>query len=88
MVTLDTGLGHLAAALGTPCVGLYGATDAARAGLTGRRAWSLIADLPCSPCRQRACTLPERDPDAAEPPCMHRLDAGHTWERLQNLIEN
>src|SRR5262249_57551662 len=36
IVAADTGPLHLAAALGTPCVGLYGPTDAARNGPYGR----------------------------------------------------
>jgi heptosyltransferase-1 len=36
-VAVDTGLGHLAAALGTPCVSLYGPTRAERVGTLGLR---------------------------------------------------
>ncbi len=36
-VAVDTGLGHLAAALGVPCVSLYGATDPGLIGALGRR---------------------------------------------------
>ncbi len=35
VVAVDTGLGHLAAALGVPAVSLYGPTDPARVGATG-----------------------------------------------------
>jgi ADP-heptose:LPS heptosyltransferase len=35
MVAADTGPLHMAAALGTPCVGLYGPTSAARNGPYG-----------------------------------------------------
>ena len=37
VVAVDTGLGHLAAALGVPCVSLYGATDPGLIGALGRR---------------------------------------------------
>jgi len=44
VVSVDTGLGHLAAALGAPCVGLFGPTRPARAGLCGARVVNLRAD--------------------------------------------
>lgn len=44
VVSVDTGLGHLAAALGAPCVGLFGPTRPARAGLCGARVANLRAD--------------------------------------------
>lgn len=44
VVGVDTGLTHLAAALGTPTLGLYGATDPAATGIhAARRALNLGA---------------------------------------------
>jgi ADP-heptose:LPS heptosyltransferase len=40
----DSGLMHLAAAAGTPTIGLFGPTDAATYGPTGRRAVAVVAD--------------------------------------------
>ncbi|MEM1231856.1 MAG: lipopolysaccharide heptosyltransferase I, partial [Pseudomonadota bacterium] len=40
-IGVDSGIGHLAAAMGIPSVGLYGASDAIRTGLKGPRAQSL-----------------------------------------------
>ncbi|HEX5011853.1 MAG TPA: glycosyltransferase family 9 protein [Planctomycetota bacterium] len=50
LVANDTGPVHLADAVGTPCVALYGPNTPHRYGprLAGARA--LFADLPCSPC--------------------------------------
>lgn len=50
LVTNDTGPLHLADALGTPCVALYGPNTPHRYGPRGPRSRALFADLPCSPC--------------------------------------
>ena len=52
---VDSGLTHLAAALGVPTLSLYGSTDATLTGARGRRARNLQAQFACSPCRQRDC---------------------------------
>ncbi len=58
-VTGDTGPMHLAAAMGTPVVGIFGISDPARyAPLVARRRIVRI-DLPCSPCN-RVRLPPER----------------------------
>ena len=58
VVGVDTGLVHLAAALGTPCITLYGATDPGLIGTLGESQLQLRADFPCAPCQQRKCQLP------------------------------
>lgn len=50
LVANDTGPVHLADALGTPCVALYGPNTPHRYGPRGPRSVALFADLPCSPC--------------------------------------
>lgn len=55
VVGVDSGLSHLAAALGTATVTVYGSTDAALTGCRGQRAINLQADFACSPCRLRNC---------------------------------
>ena len=54
-VTTDTGPMHLAAAVGTPVVGLFGPTDPARTGPYGRKHTAITAGLDCSPCFQKSC---------------------------------
>jgi heptosyltransferase-1 len=44
---------HLAAAVGTPVVGLYGPTDPMTAGPTGERAQTVYLRQHCSPCNRR-----------------------------------
>jgi len=50
LVANDTGPVHLADALGTPTVALYGPNTPHRYGPRGPRSRALYADLPCSPC--------------------------------------
>ena len=52
LVTGDTGPMHLAAAMGTPVVALFGPSDPARYGPRAARERILRIDLPCSPCGQ------------------------------------
>jgi len=54
-VAVDTGLGHLAAALGRPTVSVYGATNPARTGSFGSHQLHLSSSLACSPCLSKVC---------------------------------
>jgi len=56
----DSGPLHLAAAAGTPVVGIYGRSDPTWSGPVGAHAGVVRMDLPCSPCRGRphACFRP------------------------------
>jgi heptosyltransferase-1 len=54
-VCVDTGLGHLTAALNVPAVHLYGPTDPALIGATGQHQHHLIAEYECAPCYLHAC---------------------------------
>jgi heptosyltransferase-1 len=55
MVANDTGPLHVAAALGTPILALYGPTDPRRNGPYRQLNHVLQLDLPCVPCRKPRC---------------------------------
>lgn len=55
VVSTDTGPMHLAAAVGTPVVALFGPTAPWRTGPFGHGHVVLRADLACSPCFRRKC---------------------------------
>ena len=57
-VTTDTGAMHLAAALGTPVVALFGPTAPWRTGPFGDGHLVVRLGLPCSPCFKRRCPEP------------------------------
>lgn len=55
VVSTDTGPMHLAAAMGTPVVAVFGSTAPWRTGPYGKRHHVVRLDLPCSPCLKREC---------------------------------
>jgi heptosyltransferase-1 len=79
LVSPDTLLPHLAAALGLPIVLLAGPQDPARTGPLGGRTTVIHewTGLPCAPCRKRSCHY--EDPRA----CMRRI----TVERVAAAVE-
>ncbi len=92
LVSMDTGLGHLAAALGLPTLALYGPTNAALTGLRGNRLVNLQAAFPCAPCLRRSCNYqgpPVRWQEGmVEPACMAQLQPAAVWEQLQSMLAN
>ena len=83
VVSVDTGLAHLAAALDVPTIALYGPTDAHLTGILGNRQQSLQAEIDCSPCLQRVCPRVNAD---QPPPCTDTLDTGTVWNTLQAVL--
>jgi ADP-heptose:LPS heptosyltransferase len=82
MITVDSGPMHIAAAVGTPVVALFGPTDPRRTGPLGPGR-VLRRELPCSPCLQRRCQITDtyrcmRDLSVAEV-----LDAAHDLLRTR-----
>ncbi|NNC99080.1 MAG: lipopolysaccharide heptosyltransferase I [Gammaproteobacteria bacterium] len=84
VIAVDTGLGHLAAALGVPTASVYGATDASLTGAVGdSQAW-LQCHYHCSPCFLKECN--KLTEDCPEPPCYQTLSAGDIWNALKRII--
>ena len=55
IIANDSGPLHLAVALGTKAVGIYGPTDSFRTGIYGDKAAQVTLNLPCQPCMKRKC---------------------------------
>ncbi len=79
MVTTDTGAMHLAAALGTRTVALFGPTAPWRTGPFGAGHEVLRLGLSCSPCFKRRCPAPrcltELTPEMVQEACEKILSA-------------
>ena len=95
VVALDTGLGHLAAALHVPTVSIYGSTDAKLSGTYGNLQRHLSADFSCSPCLKKKCAyegseIKGKTKDGQEiviqPPCLAKLDPTLVWRELKQLM--
>src|SRR5439155_8726866 len=59
IVTNDTGPMHVAAALKTPIVALFGPTEPRRTGPYGQLEHVLQLKLPCEPCLKHRCFYPQ-----------------------------
>jgi len=57
VVSNDSGLMHIAAALGRPLLAIYGATSPEFTPPLGTRAALQVSDIDCAPCFQRECPL-------------------------------
>ena len=82
LVTNDSGPMHLAAAVGTPCVALFGPTDPTRTAPAGLGHEVLYTGRWCSPCFRRRCPLlhhrclREIDVEVAARACRRALASG------------
>ncbi len=86
-VAVDTGFGHLCAALSLPCVSLYGATSPTLTSAYGQNQTHLQADLDCAPCLKRSCQRTDRDHYAVQPPCFEGVTSERVWQELTALCE-
>jgi heptosyltransferase-1 len=88
IVAVDTGLGHLAAALNIPTISLYGPTNPILTGALGQSQTHLTAKFPCAPCLSRDCTYRGEDKEnyPVSPPCFSMLSPNFVWEQLAVLL--
>lgn len=87
VIGLDTGFSHLAGALETPTISLYGATSPAKVGLIGGHTCNLQIEQPlhCMPCHKRQCKWLDEN-STATPPCMSGIKPEQAWKQLQKLL--
>ena len=84
LITVDTGTMHLATALGTPVVALFGPSNPILTGPYSKKVLHsvLASDLECQPCiktpTQKKCTFNR---------CMDVLEPERVFESFQNLLQ-
>ncbi len=96
VVAVDTGLGHLAAALGKPALTLYGPTNPDLTGTFGARQLHLTSNIDCAPCMKKHCAYqgaPVFNPDPENPfqlrpPCFATHPPVEVWRRFENLLDD
>jgi heptosyltransferase-2 len=79
-LTNDSGPMHLAAALGTPLVAIFGSTSAELTGPLGERCVVIHEPLECSPCFLRECPIDFR--------CMNRITVDQVVEAVLKQLGN
>lgn len=80
LITNDSGPMHLAAAVGTPCVAIFGPTDPRRTSPSGPHHRVLSMSRWCSPCFRRRCPLLHHR-------CMKEISVGHVLEAARKVLD-
>jgi heptosyltransferase II len=78
LLTNDSGPMHLANALGTPQVALFGSTCDVRAGPYNNRTKVIHKHVECSPCYKRVCPIDFR--------CMKRIEVEEVYNEIEKLL--
>ncbi len=78
LLTNDSGPMHIAAALGTPLVALFGSTSDVQTGPYGGGI-VIHKHVECSPCYKRVCPIDFR--------CMKRIEVDEVFQKLTQLIK-
>jgi len=80
LVTNDTGTMHVATAVGTPVVAIFGPTDSSVTGPWGDGHVVVREDVPCSPCLKRICPTDHR--------CMELITVDEVEEAVTSKLRN
>ena len=91
VIGVDSGLTHLAAALGAPTLALHGSTSHELTGCRGRHTRILASAFGCAPCQSRTCRY--RGPgrtwrnEPVAPPCYAELAPDRVWAAALELMD-
>jgi heptosyltransferase-1 len=82
-IGLDTGLSHIAAALGVPSITLYGATDPNLCGAIGENQIHIKSRFECVGCHEKDCSFTK---SSFKPACFESLTPATVWRQLEQLL--
>jgi heptosyltransferase-1 len=85
-IAVDTGLGHLAAALGVPCLSIYGSTNSELTGTRGLYQGQLAMQYECSPCLRKECDRISTTEGII--PCYQSISSLEIWQLFVKLISH
>lgn len=90
VVGVDSGLTHLAGALGRPTVVVYGSTSAVRTGAVGDRVVNLQSAFACAPCLNKTCRYRGENVqwqgEAVQPACYAQLSPERVRDEAMKLL--
>lgn len=83
-VSVESGIGHLAAALDIPSIMLHDPTNPGNSSILGKACQRLTSRLYCSPCFKRDCPSLERRGEV--PPCQQALKVWQVFAQYQSRL--
>ena len=90
VIAVDTGLGHLAAALARPTLSLYGPTNPGLSGTYGHTQKHLQVDFECAPCMKKTCRYKGEqileESGEISPPCFSSHPPEAVWNAFEALL--
>ena len=84
VISTDTGPMHIAAAVNTPVVALFGPTAPWRTGPYGDQHQVLRTGVSCSPCFKKICPLENR---AEQKKCMHKITVDQVVDAVNKIVK-
>ncbi len=93
-IAVDTGLGHLAAAVECPTISLFTSTNPGLSGAYGSSQKHLYADYHCAPCMKRVCIEPAKTQSISgekisiTPPCATTIPPDIVWKSFMELTQS
>ncbi len=76
----DSGLMHVASALGIPTIGIFGSTDPELTGPKGSFSYTIKSNISCSPCFKRECPKKRNNME-----CLYSISPDQVWEKMEEI---
>ncbi|OGI17793.1 MAG: hypothetical protein A2255_04570 [Candidatus Melainabacteria bacterium RIFOXYA2_FULL_32_9] len=86
LISGDTGPLHIATAVKTPVIGLYGSMPVLRTGPYGESNSVLFSDRNCIPCNRRKCKLTKKQ--ELYTPCMEDITPDKVFNIIEKYLDN